>query len=322
MSGWKWVRPVIAAGVLGLAAFLLHRTFRTYDSADILASIAAISPTRFVLVCACALGSYVCLTGFDTLGVRYAGASLPYRRIAAVSMTSLSLGHTIGFAALSSGAIRYRLYSRHGLSAEQVAKVILICAITVGLGLSVVLCAGFLLRPEIVELVGGLGPREALGLGLLAGLVPAAYLLLAATVRGKLRIRAWTFQMPSFRIALGQVLIGPLNLGLVVACLYAALSDRSTIDYPDVLAAYALANTASLLAHVPGGLGVIEAVVAFLLSGADVIGALIVFRVAYFLIPFVLGALSFAVLEFSKRVEHDDQEERGSGSAILARLRR
>lgn len=319
MSRWKWMRPAIAVAVLALAVFLLQRTFRSYDASDIMASVRSISPSRFAAVAACALGSYLCLTVFDTLGVRYAGGCILYPRIARVSMTSLSLGHSIGFAALSSGAIRYRLYSRLGLSLEQVAKVILLCAVTVGLGLSAILSIGFLVRPEIAERIGGLGPREVLGLGILAGSVPLAYLLLAVTVKGTLGVRQWTFRMPPPGIALAQVLIGPLNFACVAACLYAALSDRTTIGYFDVLAAYALANTASLLAHVPGGLGVIESVVAFLLPGADVVGALIVFRVVYFLIPFVLGAASLALIELARRRTSGNQER---GSAVLARFRR
>ncbi len=319
MSSWKWARPAIAVGVLALAVFLLQRTFRSYDAADIVASVRAISPLRFAAIAACALGSYLCLTGFDALGVRYADGQIAYRRIARVSMTSLSLGHSIGFAALSSGAIRYRLYSRLGLSFEQIAKVILLCAVTVGLGLSAILSIGFLVRPEIAERIGGLGPREVLGLGILAGSIPPTYLLLAVTVKGTLRVRQLTFRMPPPGIALAQVLIGPLNFACVAACLYAALSDRTTIDYFDVLAAYALANTAGLLAHVPGGLGVVESVVAFLLPGADVVGALIVFRVVYYLIPFVLGAASLALLELARRRTSGDQER---GSAVLARFRR
>lgn len=320
MNRWKWARPLIVVGVLALAAFLLQRTFRSYDAADILKSVLAVSPARFATICAFALGSYVCLTAFDTLGVRYAGAKLPYWRIAIVSMTSLSLGHSIGFAALSSGAIRYRLYSRLGLGIEQVAKVILLCAITVALGLSTTLSAGLLLRPDVAERIAGLGQREVLGLGMLTVSVPVIYLTLAATLRGSLRVRSWSFRMPPLPVAFGQVLIGPLNFAMVAACLYSALSDRSTIDYLDVLAAYTLANLASLLAHVPGGLGVIEAVVAFLLPGSDVIGALILFRVVYFLIPFMLGAASFSACELLRRGHADDQEERGS--TALVRLRR
>jgi uncharacterized membrane protein YbhN (UPF0104 family) len=48
---------------------------------------------------------------------------------------------------------------------------------------------------------------------------------------------------------------------------------------------------------VPGGLGVIESVVMFLLPGANLIGALLVFRFVYFLVPLVVGGAVFAVTE-------------------------
>jgi len=44
--------------------------------------------------------SYLSLTGFDYLGMRYAGARLAYRRAALASFTGLSIGHTLGLAPL------------------------------------------------------------------------------------------------------------------------------------------------------------------------------------------------------------------------------
>ncbi|MGO7859663.1 UPF0104 family protein, partial [Rhizobium ruizarguesonis] len=72
---------------------------------------------------------------FDVLAIRSLGKSLPYSRIALASFIILSLGHNIGFAGLISGAFLYRFYSRWGLTAEDVAKIILFFGVTVGLGL-------------------------------------------------------------------------------------------------------------------------------------------------------------------------------------------
>lgn len=320
-SGWRRLGKVLlTVAALCLAGYLLHRTFRGYDAREIIDSIKAISLPRLAGVAGFAFASYLCLTGFDALGVRYAGASLSYWRVALTSMTSLSIGHSIGFAALSSGAIRYRFYSRYGLSMEQIAKVILLCAATVGLGLATGLSIGLLTQPEIAERIGGLSSSAILALAMVAGAIPLAYLALAATVRGKIRLGSWHLEMPSFRIALAQAIIGPLNLACVVGCLYMALSTRSSVQYLDVLAVYAIANGAGLLTHVPGGVGVIEAVVSALLPGADVVGALIVFRVAYFLIPFILGTAGFAVSELARRRQRSSHG-RSVGNGLL-RVRR
>ena len=62
-----------------------------------------------------------------------------------------------------------------------------------------------------------------------------------------------------------------------------------------------LANIAALLAHVPGGLGVIETVVSMLIPGAELIGGLLLFRAIYFLVPLALGLLCFAGSEVAIR---------------------
>jgi glycosyltransferase 2 family protein len=64
-----------------------------------------------------------------------------------------------------------------------------------------------------------------------------------------------------------------------------------------------IANVTSLITHVPGGLGVIESVVMFLLPGVNLIGALIVFRFVYYLVPLAIGLPLFLATEllFRKR---------------------
>ncbi|HEX9903682.1 MAG TPA: UPF0104 family protein, partial [Propylenella sp.] len=123
--------PVAAVAVIALAAFLLYRTLSRYDYDELVQSIASIPPFRLATALLFAAASYLCLTGFDALALRYVGHPLPYRKVALASFVSLSLGHNIGFAALSSGTIRYRFYSREGLTAEEVAKVIVFCGTTV-----------------------------------------------------------------------------------------------------------------------------------------------------------------------------------------------
>jgi hypothetical protein len=102
------LKPLLIVAVLAVAGFLLYRTLSRYSLDQIVASIAAISPTRLGVAGGFAAASYLCLTGFDALAVRYAGHAILYRRVALASFVSLSFGHNIGLAALSSGTIRYQ----------------------------------------------------------------------------------------------------------------------------------------------------------------------------------------------------------------------
>jgi uncharacterized membrane protein YbhN (UPF0104 family) len=293
---------VATAGVC-LAGFLLYRIFRTYSLQQIADAATSIPAARMAAAGAFAAGSYFCLTLFDTLATRHVGHRLPYRRIALASFCSLSIGHNIGFAALSSGAIRYRFYSGYGLSLEEVAKIIIFCALTVGLGLATMGSAALLLRPSLAEKVIGIDRSAVIWAGVVCALVPTAYLVAAATVRGKLRLFRWSFELPSFRIGLAQIGIGALNFACVAACLHQLLTATSGVAYLEVASAYVIANVATLLAHAPGGLGVIEAVVSSLLPHAKVIGGLVAFRFTYYLVPLMLGGPLFLLAELRRRRE-------------------
>ena len=82
--------------------------------------------------------------------MRYAGRALPYPKIALASFTSLSIGHTLGFAVFSSGAIRYRFYAGWGLSAGDVGRIIVFCGVTIALGLATVGGLAAVIRPDLV----------------------------------------------------------------------------------------------------------------------------------------------------------------------------
>ena len=152
MRNWKYL---IAAAAIGLAAFLLYRTLSRYSLDQLVEAVSAVPVPRLLGAAGFAAASYLCLTCFDYLALRYVGKPLPYPKAALASFTALSLGHNIGLAALSSGAVRYRFYSRWGLSTGEVAKVIVFCGITVGLGLLVLGGAALLLRSGLaVEITG------------------------------------------------------------------------------------------------------------------------------------------------------------------------
>src|SRR5690606_24264302 len=194
-------------------------------------------------------------------------------RAALASFTSLSLGHNIGFAALSSGAIRYRFYSRWGLDAEEVAKVVLFCAVTVGLGMMGVAGAALMLHPEMAADLIGVARPTAVGAGAACLALVAAYVAVAALVRRPLRIRHWEFRLPPASLAIAQVVIGTANFACVAACLHQVVAAAAQTSYFAVASAYIIANIAALMAHVPGGLGEIETGGLHLLAGSALLGS-------------------------------------------------
>lgn len=308
------LKPAIAVAAVVLAAFLLHRTLSNYSAAELAAAVVAVPWTRLAGAAGFAAASYLCLTGFDYLGLRYAGRPLAYRRAALTSFTSLSLGHNIGFAALSSGAVRYRFYSRWGLDAADVGRVILFCGATVGLGLMTLGGMALLAMSETASELTGLGRTTVLALGAANLALVGAYLALAGFRHAPFRLWRWETEIPSLRLASAQVAVGAANFTFVAACLHQATAAVADVPFLGVASVFVIANVTALVSHVPGGWGVIETVVARLLPGADVIGAILVFRIVYYLVPLGLGGAALAVSELVLRraKETDGGEERAA----------
>ncbi|MFS8145205.1 lysylphosphatidylglycerol synthase domain-containing protein [Rhizobium sp. BR 249] len=311
MSLKKIILNGLLVAALCLAVFLLYRIFQQYSLDEIVQSVRSIPLSTFFTALAFAAASYLCLSCFDLLAIRSLGKSLPYRKIVLASFISLSLGHNIGFAGLSSGAFRYRYYSRWGLTTEDVAKIILFCGVTVGLGLVTLGGLALIVNPGDAARLLRVDAASARIFGLLALIVPVVYAGLAFFVRGKLRLWRWSFQLPRFPIAVAQVGVGTINFMLVSACLHQMLSTFGNVAFFRSVTAYVLANSAILATHVPGGLGVLEATVSYAVPQQASIGALIAFRCAYFFIPLALGATLLLISELIFRWSRGAGEEAG-----------
>ncbi|MBX4909907.1 MULTISPECIES: lysylphosphatidylglycerol synthase domain-containing protein [Rhizobium] len=312
-----WNGLLVAA--LCVAGFLLYRIFRQYSLEQIVQSVRGIPFATFATALLFAAASYLCLSCFDLLAIRSLGKSLSYRRVLLASFISLSLGHNIGFAGLSSGAFRYRYYSRWGLTTEDVAKIILFCGVTVGLGLITLGGLALIVNPADAARLLRLDAASTRVFGLLALTVPAVYAGLAFFIRGKLRLWRWSFQLPRFPIAVAQVGVGTINFMLVSACLHQMLATFGDVAFFRSVTAYVLANSAILATHVPGGLGVLEATVSYAVPQQASIGALIAFRCAYFFIPLTLGTTLLLISEFifrRSRSAGEQAEERAEAQSV------
>ena len=299
----SWVGPLVTAVVVGFVVILGYRLVHDYRWDEVSQALSDVPATSIARGAVFAAASYVCLTFFDWIALRCVGRPLPWPRAALASFTSLSIGHNVGFAGLSSGAVRYRFYARWGLSFEDVAKLVIFCGITVALGLATVAGCSLLLNPSLASSVAGVTPNAARIVGALLLLIPAAYV---ALTRLKTSISAFgrTVRLPSTTLALAQLGIGSLNYLCIAACLHQLLGSTALVGYFDVATAYVLANTGVIASHVPGGIGVLEGIVLSLLPGVSVLAALLIFRVLYYLVPLALGLALFLLSEVMLKPGH------------------
>lgn len=280
--------PLLSVGMLCLALWALHLLAREVNYHQVRQYVQSISRARLLLAALFTLLGYAVMTLYDRFGLASIGRRLSWRRVTLISFISYAFSNAVGMSLLVSGSIRYRFYIQNGLSTAEVARVVLFCTTSFWLGLLALTGVTLLWVPLPPEL---LLAAYRLPLGVLLTLLPLAWLA-GGLIRRPLHVWRWRVSMPSVATGLRQILVGALDWGLAAAVLYVLMPDELNNGFGHFLAIFVVAQIIGLISHVPGGLGVFEAVMlaGFGATGnealaAPILGALAAFRVIYYLLP-------------------------------------
>ena len=282
----------MGVALLVLVAFWLHHLLGKYHWRDILERVQAISNTKLLRAAFFTCAGYGCLTLYDALAVRFAGARVPYARVALISFMGYAIGHNVGFNSISGGAVRYRAYTALGLSAKQIATIIAFGTLTFFLGASVLLGVSLLTNAGMsgsVLHVNAWLARVAGGLLLVA---VCAYLWLVCTRHAPLKFRKFVIPVPKPRVAFAQIGISCVDMLCATSVLYVLLPREAALGFFAFAGVYLLALAAGAISNVPGGIGVFEFVLLLLMPSVPedrLLGALIAYRAIYYFTPFAIA---------------------------------
>lgn len=295
---WRIVRGAIAVAATALAIFLLYRVFERHDFAEIARATRRVTSLDLARAIAFGVLAYIGLCLAEYLAVRYArGRALRPRLIIRTTVAALGIGRSIGLAALSSGAIRYRMYSRCGLEVKDVARIVLFCGITVALGMLTLISAALTWHGRLIRQVLEIDFDAALVAASCAALLVVLYPTLCAVRRAPIRVRKVRIDLPTWRVACAQIVIGTTNLALIAATLHACLLPFADVPYLTLAALFVGAEAASVIGHVPGGWGVLEFVVVHGLDQPELIAGIVMFRAVFNLGPLGVGLAIFLAEE-------------------------
>jgi phosphatidylglycerol lysyltransferase len=293
------VAAVLLLAALGLTA--LAHLLGAVRLRDVRAAIHAIPTGALLLAGLLTMISYATLTLYDVLALKVIGRPLPYRTAALASFTSYTLSHNLGLSLLTGGSARYRVYSAAGLSAADTARVVAIASMTFWTGVFSLSGAMLLFHPGVPELTGiGVpdGVVKGIGVAMLAALALA--LVLAGSGGRTLRVGRWSLPLPGRAQILMQIGIAALDLAAASAALFVLAPGVHADAFPVFFIGYTLAIIAVLVTHVPGGVGIFEAVIVAALPVSNrpgLVAALLAYRVIYYLLPLAIGAVLVALQE-------------------------
>jgi phosphatidylglycerol lysyltransferase len=219
-----------------------------------------IPPSRLLAAISLTGLNYAALTLYDFIAFAYIGKTLSRWRVAAASFLAYAVANNVGFAMLSGASVRYRFYSRWGVTAEEFSRVMFSYVITFWLGLLALGGLSLAVTPfpavpsTLIVPVGWS----------LAG-ISLAYLVATAVRRQPLRVGRFELPLPSTRIAFAQFMASILDWTLAGAVFYVLLPANG-VPFVAVLGAFLAAQLLGLASHVPGGIGVFEGSIVLLLG--------------------------------------------------------
>jgi phosphatidylglycerol lysyltransferase len=292
---WHWLASGGSLLALAAALWWLHRALAGTPLREVLHSLNALPLPALGLALAGTALSYGALATHDVLALRVLQRrDLPWPRALLTGFMATAVGHNVGLSLLSGGAVRLRLYGAWGLGAGEVATLTSLVGLSFGLG--VTLCAGaaLLLEPASTLAALHLPALAARVLGALLVLLPLGYVLRLAIGPRTLTVRHWQWPLPTPAQGGLQLLLSITDLAAASLVLWSLLPP-GTVGWVPFLGLYLLAMVVGIASHVPGGLGVFEAV---LIAGLPqvpahtLLAASLAYRAVYFLLPLALAALA------------------------------
>ncbi|QXH57825.1 bifunctional lysylphosphatidylglycerol flippase/synthetase MprF [Pseudomonas maumuensis] len=248
------------------------------------------------------LVGFVILLGYEWSASRYAAVQLPRRTLVLGGFSAFAIGNAIGLSMLSGGSVRYRLYARQGLGAAEVARMTVFASLSLGCALPPLAALATLSDLPAAATALRL-PAPLLG-GIAIAVLVAAVALVMGLYRRRLpeqpladnllvQFGRRTLRLPGARLTALQLLITALDVAAAATVLYLLLPEAP--PFGAFVLVYLLALAAGVLSHVPGGVGVFEAILlaafANQLGAAPLAAALLLYRLIYVVLPLLVACV-------------------------------
>ncbi|KFA59777.1 putative membrane protein [Gilliamella apicola] len=283
-----------------------------------------LSAHTIIFSCLSAIGSYLMLIGYEWSAAYYAGVKLKPSVIALGGICASAIGNAVGLSALSGGAVRCRLYFKHGLTTIDVARISIFVTLSLGLTFPLLAAIAALIETKNIAIALHLSTKS---INLIASSILCLYLALSIYLYCNrlpqrpnnytrlFQLFHWSIRLPNLRLASYQYLITLFDAIFAGAILYFLLPTHPT--FITFIMIYILALVAGTLSHIPGGVGVFEAIMLGAFSSeigtASLTVALVIYRIIYILIPLIIAGILLLINESKHHLTTHQVKERETG---------
>jgi uncharacterized membrane protein YbhN (UPF0104 family) len=294
-SIWQLLAIALSLAIAAFSIYVLGRAVSAISLSALRQAIAATSAEQIAEAALLTVVSFLALTGYDALALRQLNARVPYKTTALASFTSYAISFTLGFPLITAGTVRYWIYSQAGLTASKVASLTAIAGVTFWFGMVIVIGAGLAFHASAISAINHLYPLINALIGFVVLGAVLAYLIWVTIRHRHVSVKGFQLELPGLGVSLGQIALGVIDQCAAAGVLYVLLPSHSEMDFFTFAATYVFACILGVVSNAPGGIGVFEAAMLKAVPVASeeaLLASLVLFRVIYYLVPF-LFALAF-----------------------------
>lgn len=281
---------------------VLRRVLTEYTLADIVASLHRIGWRYAGASMVLTIFGYAALVGYDYLSLRLAGHPIPILRMWSSSFVSHAVQNSAPIPIVAGGGLRYRLFSRLGVSGTETAAVVAGNLITFVIGLFAVAGLSFVIAPIPIPASFHLPLHSLQPLGIIFLLLVVTALVMSERGAGTIKLWRWTLELPKGSMLREQLGVSAADWLLSSTALYVLMLAAGPVSFPRFLSGFLLAQIVTQIFPLPGGVGVFEAAMLLMrppgLAAPLATAALLIYRAVYYLIP-LCGAAGILALEAS-----------------------
>lgn len=133
--------------LFSVALWVLHRELNAYHLQEVIQKLHDLPSRRLLAGFGLTFLSYLLMTGYDTLALRYIRHPLSYTKTVVASFIGYAFSNNMGLGMIAGSTVRYRLYSAWGLSTIEITQVIAFCSLTLWMGFFALGGVVFLFEP-------------------------------------------------------------------------------------------------------------------------------------------------------------------------------
>ncbi|MGH6857813.1 MAG: lysylphosphatidylglycerol synthase domain-containing protein, partial [Methylocella sp.] len=314
-SIWQMFAIALSLAIAAFSIYVLGRAVSAISPSALRQAIEATSAEQIATAALLTVVSFLALTGYDALALRQLNARVRYKATALASFTSYAISFTLGFPLITAGTVRYWIYSQEGMTASKVASLTVIAGVTFWFGMVFVIGAGLAFHANAISNINHFYPliNTLIGLAVLGAVL--AYLVWVTIRRRHVCIRGFRLELPGLGLSLGQIALGVIDQCAAAGVLYVLLPSHAELDFFAFAATYVFACILGVASNAPGGIGVFEAAMLKAVPVASeeaLLASLVLFRVIYYLAPFLFALALLGAHEGFRRWNSLREAMRGS----------